>query len=79
MGKATEDGGEIVRWWVCEGCGERRKVIGENGKRGKRTEELDGRRVGELVGKVIGDLLLGAVVLWMLIWKIGGLMVWHLG
>jgi hypothetical protein len=71
-GKEAEDGEGIVRWWVCEGCGEERKVMRNNGKRGKRKEELDGRRAGKFVGTVIGDLIVVAAVMWLLIWMIRG-------
>jgi hypothetical protein len=71
-GKEAKDGEEIVRWWVCEGCGEERKVMRNNGKEGKRKEELDGRRAGNFVGTVIGDLIVVAAVMWLLIWIIGG-------
>ena len=43
-----------------------------NGKEGKRKEELDGRRAGNFVGTVIGDLIVVAAVMWLLIWIIGG-------
>lgn len=71
-GKEAKDGKEIVRWWVCEGCGEERKVMRNNGKRGKRKEELEGRRAGNFVGTVIGDLIVVAAVMWLLVRMIGG-------
>jgi hypothetical protein len=71
-GKETGDGEKVMRWWVCEGCGEERKMTGDNGKRGKRKEELNGRRAGQFLGTVIGDLILGAVFMWLLIRMIGG-------
>lgn len=50
-----------------EGCGEERKVTRNNGKSGKRKEELDGRRAGDFVGTVIDDLIVVAVVMWFMV------------